>query len=577
MAHEDEGASRGQDFLKGGQSAAYAGVIGDVALGIEGYIEVYTYDCLLAGEIVIVYLCHYLYIGNWVIRLYFETHCTFAWLLIISAKLRIFRLISKYFVNFAVERKNCPMDYLARLKDLYASIFGHELQSLTPLPGAGSSRQYVRMEGPEGSVIGTYGKDARENETFVYLSRVFSEAGLPVPAVFAVGDGAYYYLQQDLGNKSLFDCLHTAAGESAMNRVMRLLPKFQRAKINWSRLYPVKRMRRRHVMADLNYFKYCFLKAVGIDPDEDALDRDFRRLGDAFEQTPPSLTGLILRDCQSRNIMVNEGRPSFIDFQSARMGPVLYDVASLLWQSRARLSGQEREQYLRVYLKEMEKISDATVSQMRESLQLMLWLRTLQVLGAYGLRGITQRKAHFLQSIPQAVENVRELLNSDYFADLHELRRCLQAVINDPRFEPVGEPGELTVSIHSFSYKKGYPDNFTGDGGGFMFDCRGMHNPGRYDEYKPLTGLDTPVRDFLEDRGEVQPFLQGALSLVSPAVRRYAERGFTNLQIGFGCTGGRHRSVYCADKLGRMLRAKFPDSNIRIRVNHREQNINHTL
>lgn len=462
---------------------------------------------------------------------------------------------------------------------LYTNHYGSEPETVIPLAGSGSARRYFRLSGAPGSAIGTIGPDCRENETFVALAEAFGAAGANVPQVLEVAPDSGCYLQQDLGDTSLFSMLHSAEGEAMVAETMRALPVLQlAAQVTDEMLYPVKAMSGEHVMADLNYFRYCFLKAVGVEVDEELILRDFRTIVNMVESTPAALQGLMLRDCQSRNVMVHEGKPLFIDFQSARRGPLLYDVASFLWQARAKFSADFRSRMTDVYFEALSGKRKVSRENLEESLRLMVIIRTLQVLGAYGLRGITQRKAHFLQSIPAALGNIRELLTYPLLNQLPEMRKALEAVLEIKSLrQPEPAEGRLLVSVGSFSYKKGYPENFTGNGGGFMFDCRAMHNPGRYDEYKPLTGRDGPVIDFLEERGEVQKFLEGAMSLVAPAVERYSQRGFTHLQVGFGCTGGRHRSVYCAEHLAQMLREKFSEEKVEILVTHREQNIEYRL
>lgn len=460
------------------------------------------------------------------------------------------------------------------LRSLYRSHFGTEAFSVIPIAGSGSARRYFRLAGDAGSAIGVIGTDRRENETFINLSRAFLTDGCSVPEVFAVSEDGMAYLQQDLGDTSLFSILQSSEGPDYVRAVMKVLPKMQTVHgITEDMLYPVGRMSFRHVMSDLNYFKYCFLKAAGIEPDEEALERDFEALARTVAETPAELLGLSLRDCQSRNVMIHAGNPYFIDFQSARRAPLFYDVASFLWQARARFAPKFRENMAREYMKALSRIRPVSERAMRESLQAMVWIRTLQVLGAYGLRGLTQRKAHFVESIPAALENVRDLLASPMYGELRELRRCLEVAAGMERFRLKDSGGRLVVSVFSFSYKQGYPEDLSGNGGGFMFDCRAMHNPGRYERYKSLTGRDVPVIDFLEERGEVQIFLKNALSLVEPAVARYVARGFSGLQVGFGCTGGRHRSVYCAEHMARKLRELFPEDEVAVHLCHREQGI----
>ncbi len=463
---------------------------------------------------------------------------------------------------------------MERLHNLYKKYSGHDVEEMQPISGSGSARRYFRLSGKAGSVIGVIGTDRRENEAFVNLSRAFRSCDCNVPEVYVVSDDGMAYLQQDLGDMSLFSMLSSPEAEEYVEAVMRTLPDMQLASgITEEMLYPVTDMTFCHVMNDLNYFKYCFLKAAGVEADEDALEQDFESLARAVADTPPELMGLSLRDCQSRNVMIHDGSPWFIDFQSARRAPLFYDVASFLWQARAGFSASFRQRMVKTYMEALGRHRCVTEAAMEESLRTMLWIRTLQVLGAYGLRGLTQRKAHFVESIPGALDNVRELLASGAFPAFKELRRCLEAVASMERFRRRADDGRLLVSVFSFSYKQGYPEDLTGNGGGFMFDCRAMHNPGRYERYRHLTGRDVPVMEFLEERGEVQKFLSNVLALTEPAVARYLSRGFSNLQIGFGCTGGQHRSVYCAEHMARMLREIFPEDEVAIHLCHREQNI----
>lgn len=458
------------------------------------------------------------------------------------------------------------------LKQLYLKHFGTECECMTPIEGSASDRRYVRLSGPGGSAIGVAGTDRKENDTFIYLDTLMRRGGILAPEIYGVSDDGMAYLQQDLGDVSLLETLHTPEGDRAVREVMSTLPRIQFGLgIDDERLYPVREMGTREALWDLQYFKYCFLKVTGLGFDEAALERDFNALVGELWSTGPS--AYIYRDCQSRNIMVKDSRAWWIDFQSMRRGPVLYDVASFLWQARATFSPAEREEYAGVYYEAMREYADCGRSDFDTRLRHMALMRTLQVLGAYGLRGLTEHKARFVQSIPAALANAVDLSSAE---DYPELTRVLKAAASLKRFQREPDCGRLHVKVFSFSYKKGYPEDLSGNGGGFMFDCRAMHNPGRYDEYKPLTGRDKPVIEFLEERGEVQPFLEAARQLADPAVSRYVQRGFTSLQIGFGCTGGRHRSVYCAEKMARHLADKFGDK-IKLTLIHREQNITEEL
>lgn len=479
-------------------------------------------------------------------------------------------------INFVVsESYGSSVIVMNNLRDLYIKYFNEEAESVTPIIGSGSDRKYFRLVSAGGSAIGVIGNDVNENRTFVYLAELMRTNGLNVPEIFLVSDDDRAYLQQDLGDVALLSLLHTAQGDSLVNEVMSTLPSIQYGlHPSESRLYPVTEMTREVALWDLHYFKYCFLKPAGVTFDEFALEDEFCRLIDELWMT--SLHGLIYRDCQSRNIMVYDDKPWWIDFQSMRRGPVLYDVASFLWQARAGFSDEERRRYADVYYEHLPSEVRIDRHDFGVQLQKMALLRLLQVLGAYGLRGLTERKAHFIQSIPAALANVVALFDNVIGGVYPELERVLRLVASQDRFKPVVEDGQLHVKVFSFSYKKGYPEDLSGNGGGFMFDCRAMHNPGRYDCYKSLTGMDASVQTFLEDRGEVQEFLNHAISLVDTAVERYISRGFSSLQVGFGCTGGRHRSVYCAEHVAKHIASKFSD-NVCVDVSHREQNINYTL
>ena len=461
------------------------------------------------------------------------------------------------------------------LKQLYLKHFNSECSALTPILGSASDRSYYRLAGPAGSAIGVAGTDLRENETFLYIDSLMRSHGIKAPEVYGVSADGMKYLQQDLGDVCLLDLPHTLEGDGYVRQVMRVLPDIQFSlDIDENRLYPVREMGAEEALWDLHYFKYCFLKVTGATFDEAALEQDFRRL--VADLWDGHLTAFIYRDCQSRNLMISGRAPWWIDFQSMRRGPVLYDVASFLWQARAGFTDSERDSFADEYHEAMQRYAQCSHEEFRTMLRRMALMRTLQVLGAYGLRGLTEHKARFVQSIPAALANAVSLTGGENAEAYPELRRALLETAGMERFRPEETDGKLHVKVFSFSYKKGYPEDLSGNGGGFMFDCRAMHNPGRYDLYKPLTGRDRPVMDFLEKQGEIQPFLEAASRLTDPAVERYIKRGFSSLQIGFGCTGGRHRSVYCAEHTARHIAGKYGDK-VKVSLIHREQNIREEL
>ena len=473
---------------------------------------------------------------------------------------------------------NSTSDYQTRLAEMFAGCFGKKAESVRRLPGAGSARIYYRIEGEGKECIGTVSQNLDDSEAFIALSKVFRENGANVPEVYCYSDDKRLYLQEDLGDRSLFDMIAAARKDPSLNdeleemvkKSIDQLVKIQNIDVRVLKKavrYPA--FSRRQVMWDLNYFKYEYLKPSGFDFDEDKLEDDFESFADELLKIAKEDTGFMYRDFQSRNIIIKDNESWLIDFQGGRIGPKIYDVVSFLWQAKAGFSEEFRDRILE-YSKENSSYRHECYIKFGNAVLKMALFRTLQVLGAYGLRGLVERKAHFIESIPAALQNLKALINRGVADAYPTLKSICEVICDDSRFLPKNDEG-LTVTVFSFSYKKGYPADFSGNGGGFMFDCRGMHNPGRYDEYKQLTGRDKPVIDFLEERGEVQTFTQRAVEMVSPTVQRYLQRGFNSLQIGFGCTGGRHRSVYCAETVAKMLAQKFPDAEVRLI--HREQDI----
>lgn len=458
---------------------------------------------------------------------------------------------------------------------------GAEPQNIELLPGAGSNRKYYRLSSGKQSVIGCIGTSSEENHAFIVLARHFLSKGLPVPQLLSVSSDEMCYLQQDLGSRSLFDALRSgreAGGQydaddcHLLSQTIRLLPRFQfeGAKgLDFSVCYPQPSFDQTGVMFDLNYFKYCFLKATNIDFHEWKLEADFRQL--AADLTSDASDTFLYRDFQARNVMLAPD-PVFIDFQGGRRGPVYYDLASFLWQASALYPEELRSRLISEYYEAASCYATLPAHEIfLRRLHLFVFFRLLQVLGAYGFRGYFERKPHFLQSIPPAVDNLRQLLWHEelpypYLTDV--LRRMTDTI---PLNAPSTPDDHLVVNIYSFSYKRGIPADDSGHGGGYVFDCRSTHNPGRYEQYKKMTGLDEPVVRFLEEDGEILRFLDAVISLADHHVTRYLERGFTHLMFSFGCTGGQHRSVYSAQRLAEHIHQRFP--SVEVRLCHREQGL----
>lgn len=463
------------------------------------------------------------------------------------------------------------------LKRLYQTYTGGRVDDITELPSSGSNRRYFRISGKD-TLIGVSGTSVEENRAFIYMASHFRKKGLPVPEVYCCSENQRFYLQEDLGDTLLFDaiekgrksCVFDEEERRLLKKTITLLPAIQFTGadgFDFSCCYPQAEFNQRSILWDLNYFKYCFLKATGMEFQEDRLEDDFMKMSDVLLRS--SSATFMYRDFQSRNVMVKGGEPWLIDFQGGRKGPVYYDVASFLWQAKAKYPKGLRDELLVDYLQALQKYMPVDEAYFYSQLRHFVLFRTLQVLGAYGFRGYFEKKPHFIQSVPFAIDNLRQLLRDDY-PEYPYLCSVLRELTGLKQFSDDIQMRMLEVKVMSFAYKKGIPNDPTGNGGGFVFDCRAINNPGKYERYNHFTGLDEPVIRYLEDDGEITHFLEHVYTIVDASVKRYMDRGFTNLMICFGCTGGQHRSVYSAQHLAEHLNSKF---GVKVHLVHREQNI----
>jgi aminoglycoside/choline kinase family phosphotransferase len=459
----------------------------------------------------------------------------------------------------------------AELSDLYFSFAQQAPERIEMLPQSGSDRVYFRIYGEQDTTyIGTYNQHLKENEAFLYFSRHFKQAGVPVPEIFAVNETGDLYIQQDLGRESLLDQLEKYGQSEEVKALYRqslsMLAKMQVAghgELDYSQCLTAKNFGKQAILSDLLYFKYYFLDTLKLPYDKQVLLEEFDQLSDYLAKAQHRY--FMFRDFQSRNIIVNNGQVYFIDYQGGMQGALQYDVASLLWQAKAALSNEWKEELLQHYITEADQLLNGQIDRELFVYQYngYVLIRLLQVLGAYGFRGSFQRKAHFLTSIPFALENLRTFLQTRKVnISLPEFERILGLMTSEETiraFRPIqaNEHTLLVVEINSFSYRKGIPKDETPNGGGFAFDMRGILNPGRFDDYKTLSGKDKPVIDFLEQRTRMNAFLNSAWDVIDIAVENYLERDFEHLQINFGCTGGQHRSVYAAEQTARHLRNKY--------------------
>ncbi|MGA9797594.1 MAG: RNase adapter RapZ [Terriglobales bacterium] len=466
------------------------------------------------------------------------------------------------------------------LKQLFERHFHVPATQVKPLQGelGGSGRKIIRLSSDQFSAIGILYDVLEENVAFLEFSRHFRRHGLPVPEIYGEDLSQGAYLEEDLGGTTLFEFLsRNRTGESvapqaveAYRKVIAILPRFQveaGRDLNYKVCYPRASFDRQSIAWDLNYFKYYFLRLAGIPFNEQALEDDFDRLTELLLSAPHDY--FLYRDFQSRNIMWRDDQPFFLDYQGGRKGALQYDVASLLYDAKADLPPELRQQLLDHYLETLSGFINVDRQNFMRYYYAYVYVRIMQALGAYGFRGFYERKAHFLQSVPYALKNLRWLLhNVTLPIALPTLTEAFNSMLGSGKLQNLAVDAEnLVVRILSFSFHRGWPKDETGNGGGFVFDGRSLPNPGREERFKSLTGRDAPVIEYLNQQESVHQFMAGVLSLVDASVSEYQRRGFKNLMVSFGCTGGQHRSVYLAEQLAKRLRGR---SGVEVILRHRE-------
>lgn len=456
------------------------------------------------------------------------------------------------------------------IKNLFATFSKEEILRIEKLQQSGSDRTYYRIYASENTFIATFGLNTKENKTFIAFSKHFRERLLPVPQIFAVNDDGTIYIQEDFGTESLLNKLEqngfTDYVFSLFKQSLQKLVSMQvlgHEGLNYDLCLTAKEFGKQAIFSDLLYFKYYFLDTLKLPYDKQIMLDDFEALSTYLSKTEYKY--FMFRDFQSRNIIIKNDEVFFIDFQGGMRGALQYDVASLLWQAKADLSEEWKNKLLDFYIDELEKVLEKKVDRNIFISQYngYVLIRLLQVLGAYGFRGLFERKAHFLASIPLALKNLKWFVENKRVGIVTpEFDRVLKIMVSDEminRFQPAQANNDtpLVVAVNSFSYKNFIPQDDSGNGGGFVFDCRGILNPGRFDEYKTLSGKDKPVQDFLEQKTKMNEFLNSVFDMIDISVEDYLKRDFKNLQINFGCTGGQHRSVFAAEQTARHLRNKY--------------------
>lgn len=467
------------------------------------------------------------------------------------------------------------------LAQLFEKWAGQSPELVLPLAPSGSNRVYYRLQSKNRSAIGAFSPDDKETMAFLGFSKHFKSKDLPVPEIYAEDAKHKIYLQEDLGFTTLYSYLLQKDEYfpdyliQIYKKVVEQLARLQivgSEGLDYSVCYPRDSFDRQSMIWDFNYFKYYFLKLAKAPFDEQLLENDMHRFADYLLQADDNF--FMFRDFQTRNIMIKAGEPFFIDYQGGRKGALQYDLASLLYQAKANIPPDIRLDLLNHYLDTVEQLIPIDREKWIEYYYGFVLIRCIQVLGAYGYRGLYERKEHFIKSIPFALRNVKWIFeNRNFPVEMPEVRAALLHIIESKQFEPFDKikarSSLLTVTINSFSYKQGgIPADDSGNGGGFVFDCRFIHNPGRYEPYKKLTGRDEPVITFLRHHSIMEDFMDNVYRIVDDAIEDYIDRSFTHLMINFGCTGGQHRSVYAADTLAKHIQEKY---GVKLKVNHIEQ------
>ncbi|NSW46522.1 MAG: phosphotransferase [Bacteroidales bacterium] len=464
-----------------------------------------------------------------------------------------------------------------QIKRYLGSTFNH----LIALPLSGSNRFYFRVILNKGTLIATYNEDILENEAFFYLQKFFYNLSLPVPQIVHIFDNKKLYLQEDLGDTTLYQLLtedrkknNTISPEISQRykQVIDDLIQFQLSAekgLDFSHCYPVEAFDSQAIQWDLNYFKYMFLKLVHAPFNEKKLEEEFQKL--IQDASTAQNCYFMFRDFQSRNIMIKDNKLYYIDFQGGRRGPIFYDIASLLFDAKAELPFSFRNKLIQYYISQISNRIPINKEQALQQYYIFVFIRILQALGAYGYRGLFEQKEHFIKSFAPAFKNLKYLFKVSHIkSEFPYIASLIEQQFENPNLISLQKPSsdKLTVTITSFAYKNGYPIDSSGNGGGFAFDCRALPNPGKIEHLKHFTGKDSPVKEYMEQFDEVKKFISACQQLVEESIKKYIERNFEHLMVNFGCTGGQHRSVYCAEKLAKKIREKF---DINIKVIHTNQ------
>lgn len=462
--------------------------------------------------------------------------------------------------------------------ELYEKWADDQVINTELIPPSGSYREYIRIIGKKQAVMGVFNTDKKENNAFITFSRHFKSKGLPVPEILAVDEIKDIYLQEDFGDTMLFDYIHQEREGAhfpdslilTLKKVIKELVRFQIEGgdgLDYSVGYPRAAFDKQSMMWDLNYFKYYFLKLAKIPFDEQLLEDDYMKFSDYLLQAPCDY--FLYRDFQSRNVMLKNGEPKFIDYQGGRKGALPYDLASLLYDAKADFPQVVRDELLAYYIDELKFYKQIDVAAFKSYYYGYVLIRMMQAMGAFGFRGFYERKEHFLQSIPYALRDLKEVLKHlNFSVELSEMLASLRRVCESEFLKTVGkkEAVKLKLTIQSFSYRRGISAEAIA-AGGFVFDCCVVDDPVEDSNFLTNQESGDALSTFFTDETGMPDFLKSIYSLIDRAVDKYQKQNKKHLNINFGCVGGQHRSVFAAECLAKHLKEKF---DIEISIKHPE-------
>lgn len=321
-------------------------------------------------------------------------------------------------------------------KRFFENHFGEKSTQFVTLAQSGSARVNFLAQNQTGKYIITYNENIAENESFLYFSELFSELNLNTPKIFSISDDRKIYIQEFLGEKTFSEIIaEEGLSENVQTLVKQTLKQLfelqekTNGKIDFQKTFEYESYDELPVMHDLYYFKNFVADVLELEYHKSSLLKEFKEIINLIENLEPK--GIMIRDFQARNIMVNnENKVSFIDYQSAMKGPLMYDVISFLFQAKANFPENFKNEMLEFYIQQFE--DKEAQSQLKNSVKPIQMMRFLQVLGAYGFRGLIQRKQHFIASLDKGIQNITEFSESwDEMKNYPELKKVIEQLSSE--------------------------------------------------------------------------------------------------------------------------------------------------